>query len=207
MKIIEPCCAGRHMMELRRGLALRGELEFQGFGDLSLTELLPAILTRYSETHLLIAAPEIPEQAAEVISRWMDKQWARMDGKGKLWCVSRLTVITSLDRSHEMAVWKEADAFCGRAVIVDAQIDDTAILLPDFAVTGPVNMRYGENFTATAVGDKAKVDALWEKFLGLVPREEPEPATEDETPEQDEDTTEPKTEKPKAKKTKKKGAE
>lgn len=164
MKLIEPCCAGRHMMGLRRALGSGGTLAFEGYGDLSLTELLPAILTRYSETRLVIMAPSLPEQAADIISKWMDKQWARMDGQGKLDAVSHLTIVTDVEQSPAVEQWLGTDRFGKRLTVTDRVQDETMILLPDFAVTGPVNMRYGEHFTAEATNETEKVKALWEKF-------------------------------------------
>ena len=65
MKLIQPCCAERNLRELRDALKDGGRSDIEGFGDLALTELLPAILTRYYETDMLIAAPSVPDQAAE----------------------------------------------------------------------------------------------------------------------------------------------
>ena len=93
MYIIEPCCASRQLMLLRDKIGKDGTMDFEGYGDLSLTELLPAILTRYSETELAIAAPSLPDQAAEVIIVWMNQQWSRQDGRGKLNAIRHLTVI------------------------------------------------------------------------------------------------------------------
>lgn len=166
MYIIEPCCAPRQLMLLRDSIAKGGTAQFQGFGDLSLTELLPAIMTRYSETELLIAAPSIPDQAAEVIRRWMKQQWARRDGSGKLDVVRHLTIIADLgeEQSPAASMWLKENPFGDRLTLVDRQQADTAILLPDFAVTGPVNMRYGRHFTATVTTVPAEVKKLWDKF-------------------------------------------
>ena len=169
MKIIEPCCAQRHLREVRDAIGKNGEKEFEGYGDLSLTELLPAILTRYSETEMIIVAPTMPDQAAEVITKWMRKQWARMDGKGKLDVIRHLTIIADLGRrkSPEVSRWKKENPFGERLTLIDRQQDETAIVLPDFAITGPVNMQYGENFTATATTKPERVAELWEQYGGM----------------------------------------
>jgi len=165
MHIIEPCCAARHMMQLRDVLGKDGEKQFEGYGDLSLTELLPAILTRYGDTELLIAAPSVPDQAAEIIAKWMRKQWARNDGNGKIDVVRHLTVVTDTDESPAVGEWLRDGAFAGRLTVVARQQAETAILLPDFAVTGPVNMRYGRHFVATATTKAGKVRGLWQRLL------------------------------------------
>lgn len=169
MHLIEPCCAKKHLRELRDSIATGKSKEFQGYGDLSLTELLPAILIRYTETRMLIAAPALPDQAAEIIKAWMEHQWARRDGKGKLDVVSHLTVIANLseDESPMASEWLKDNPFGERLTLVNTQQKDTAILLPDFAITGPVNMRYGHNFVATATTVAEEVTALWAKFEGL----------------------------------------
>lgn len=168
-KLIEPCCAGRHMMQLRDAIGTKGTMEIEGYGDLSLTELLPAILTRYAETELLIAAPALPDQATEIIEQWMKKKWARRDGQGKLDVISHLTLIADLRRkkSPEASQWLKNNPFDNRLTLVDCKQPDTAILLPDFAIIGPVNMRYGYHFDAEATGNHEKVAALWKKYAAI----------------------------------------
>lgn len=169
MRTIEPCCAVKQVMQMRDTLGSNGKTQFQGFGDLSLTELLPALLTRYSETEMLIAAPAIPDQAAEIIDRWMKKQWARMDGKGKLDCISRLTIIADLspEQSPMASEWLKENPFGDRLTLVDKAQDDTALLLPDIAITGPLNLRYGQNFTCDVTTIQEEVDALWKQYSKL----------------------------------------
>lgn len=154
-------------MGLRRAIASGGTMPFEGYGDLSLTELLPAILTRYSETELLIAAPSLPDQAADAILSWMKKTWARMDGKGSLWRVGHLTIVADLseEQSPMASAWLKDNPLGDRLTLVDTAQPDTVILLPDFAVTGPVNMQYNARFVAEATTEKGKIEALWEKFL------------------------------------------
>ena len=166
MYIINSCCAKRDLMLLRDSIAKGGSAQFNGFGDLSLTELLPAILTRYSETELLIAAPSMPDQAAEIIRKWMMQQWSRRDGSAKLDVISHLTIIAGLNDGHSPMVseWLKDNPFGDRLTLVDKRQEDTAILLPDFAITGAVNMRYGHNFTATATTVADEVKALWDRF-------------------------------------------
>lgn len=186
--LIEPCCAVRQVMQLRDAIGRDGTKEFSGYGDLSLTELLPAILTRYSETELLVAAPALPDQAAEVVARWMRQQWPRRDGRGKLDAIRHLTVISDLSEGKSPAAsqWLKENPWGERLTLIDKKQDDTVILLPDFAVTGPVNMRYGNPFTATATTKPEKVKALWEKFARTAEPEKPaapEPAEAPEKPE------------------------
>jgi len=194
MFLIEPCCVKRHLRELRDSITRGATKQFEGYGDLSLTELLPALLTRYSETNMMIVAPTLPDQAAEIISEWMGRQWARMDGKGKLDVIHHLTIIARLekDSSHYITAWMEEKPFGDRLTLVDMEQEDTAILLPDFAITGPVNMQYNRRFTATATTEPEKVKALWERYTEMTENapvmdfveetEDEEPAAEPERP-------------------------
>lgn len=164
--LIEPCCAKRHLQSLRKAIGKDGTAQLEGYGDLSLTELMPAILTRYDDVEMLIVAPTLPDQAAEVIAKWLRVQWARMDGKGKVYAIRHLTVVANLSRrkSPVASAWKKENEFGERLTLVDTQQNDTAILLPDFAITGPVNLQYGEHFVATATTDPERVAALWKQY-------------------------------------------
>jgi len=166
MKLIQPCCAHRQLTELRDALKNGGTTEIEGYGDLSLTEILPALLTRYDETEMMIVAPTLPEQATDVISRWMNRQWPRRDGTGKLDVVRHLTIISDLrkEKSPVASQWKKANPFGDRLTLIHRVQEDTVILLPDFAITGPVNLRYDKHFTATATSDSATVEGLWRKY-------------------------------------------
>ena len=194
MKIIEPCCAQRHVKELRNAIRNGGTEEFMGYGDMSLTELLPALLTRYGETNLLIAAPSIPDQAAEVVGRWMNRQWSRSDGTGKLDVVRHLTIVADLspEKSPKASQWLKDNPFGDRLTLIDEEQEETVILLPDFAITGPVNMRYGHEFTATATTKAEDVAALWDKYRpASVPETSAKVTEQAEEPEEDKEATEP----------------
>lgn len=166
MKLIQPCCAELHVRELRDALKDGGSREIEGYGDLSLSELLPAILTRYYETEVLIAAPSVPDQAAETIATWMRRSIARMDGRGRLNYIARLTIVAGLspELSPTVSGWLRENPFPGRLTLIDSAQEDTALLLPDFAITGPVNMRYGHHFTATATTVGEQVEGLWKRY-------------------------------------------
>lgn len=169
MRIIEPCCAVKQVMLMRDVLGKKGTTDFDGYGDLSLTEFLPALLTRYSETEMMIIAPSLPEQATDIISRWMEKQWARVDGAGKIDVISHLTIITDLSRRKSPVAnrWKKDHPFGERMTVIDKKQEESIILLPDLAVIGFKNMRYGEHFTATATTEEEKVNELWVKFSDI----------------------------------------
>lgn len=169
MRIIEPCCATKQFMFLRDAIQNKARTQFKGFGDLSLTELLPALLTRYSETTMMIVAPSIPDQAADIIYTWLSRTWARMDGKGRLNVLSKLTVIADLSEEASPAVnmWLTNNPFPDRLVLVNKAQDDTALLLPDIAITGPLNMRYDKEFVCNVTAIPDEVSELWKTYSKL----------------------------------------
>lgn len=169
MHIIQPCCTKKNLLAVREAVGGNGTTLFKGFGDLSLTELLPAILTRYSETEMMIVAPSIPDQAADIIKRWMKRQWARQDGKGKLNVIGHITIAADLseEASPVASQWVRENPFDGRMTLVDRKTADTAILLPDMAIVGPVNMRYDKPFIATLTTGSQHVADIWEHFRTL----------------------------------------
>lgn len=173
MRTIEPCCAQKQFVALRDVIGQNGTAQFQGYGDMSLTEMLPALLTRYSETEMMIVAPSLPDQAAEAVERWMKRQWARMNGRGKMNVISHLTIIADLseEKSPRGSEWVKANPFGERLTLVNEAQKDTVILLPDIAITGPINLRYGHNFVCTVTTTPEQVSNLWERYLTI--KEEP----------------------------------
>ena len=169
MRIIEPCCATKQFMFMRDAIKNKAKTQFKGFGDLSLTELLPALLTRYSETTMMIVAPSIPDQAADIIYTWLRRTWARMDGKGRLNVLSKLTIIADLSEEASPAVnlWLTNNPFPDRLVLVNKPQDDTALLLPDIAITGPLNFRYDKEFVCDVTAIPEEVSALWKAYSKL----------------------------------------
>ena len=173
--LIQPCCSHRHLGELRSKLGKSGTAEFEGYGDLSLTELLPPLLNHYNGVDLLIAAPSLPDQAADIIKSCMGKEWPLMDGSGKIPIITHLTVVADLSeaKSPTASRWLRENPWGERLTLTDTVQEETAIVLPDFAITGPVNMRYGNPFTATATTDPETVRALWERFARPAGPEQP----------------------------------
>ena len=162
--ILEPCCIQLQLGDLCRAIKGGGTAEFKYYGDLSFTELLPALLERYNKTELLIVAPSIPDTTAEVIAKWARRQWQRMDGSGSFFALQHITIITSLSASPAVSSWLEKNLFGDRLSVVDTATDEHLVLLHNLAITGFRNMRYGENGTATATTEAEKISALWEKY-------------------------------------------
>ena len=185
MHLIEPCCTQKHLRELRDSIARGGTKQFMGFGDLSLTELLPALLMRYDSIEMMIVAPALPEQATDVIRASLRKQRARRDGRGNIDVISHLTIITDLSNEYSQlaSLWQKNNSFGERLKLVDLQQEDTVILLPDIVLYGPINLRYGHQFEATISTLPEVVERFWEKYRKLTepmtePEPEPEPAEE-----------------------------
>lgn len=169
MTLIEPCCAPKHVSALIDRIGEGGTAMWHGYGDLSLSELLPAILQRYSETELLLVAPRLPDVAAEAVARCMRRQRMRADGLGKMHYVGHMTLVTDLTekKSPAASLWLKDNPFGDRLSLRNVQQNDTAIVLPDIAFVGNMNMAYGGHFTAMATKNARTVDALRSIYLRL----------------------------------------
>lgn len=162
MLLIEPCCAPKHLLALRNRLGADGTIFWHGYGDLSLAELLPPLLTRYSEVEIVVVAPRLPDAAAKVLLHMMEKQWPTRNGKKKLNTIAHLTLITDLSekRSPMASVWMKKNPFGERLTLRNVQQNDTAIILPDIALWGTMNLVYGGHFTALATKNARTIATL-----------------------------------------------
>lgn len=162
MLLIEPCCAPKHLLALRNKLGNDGTTFWHGNGDLSLAELLPPLLTRYSEVEMMIVAPALPDRATQLIQRLMQKQYPTKDGKGKLDVIAHLTLVTDFSekRSPMAAAWIKDNTFGDKLTCKNVQQNDTAIILPDIALWGPINMVYRGHFTALATKNARTIATL-----------------------------------------------
>ena len=163
---IEPCCAQRHFQNLRGKIKTDGSMFFHAAGDLSLSELLPVLLTRYSEVDATFVFPFLPDGGADAVLYWMRKTWARADGKGRINVIGHLHLITDLreKKSPKASSWLSENPFPGRLELHNVQQNDTAILLPDIAVYGNINIVYGNHFTALVTKNTSMIADLREEY-------------------------------------------
>lgn len=170
MFVIEPCCTQKQLLALRSKLGEDGTTFFHGYGDLSLAELLPVLLTRYSEADVMIVAPSVPNGAAKVLRQMMDKQWS--DGKGMVNAIGHLTLVADLRKSKSPAasLWLQENPFAGRLTLHDVQQNDTAIILPDIALYGSINLTYGGHFSGIATKRARTIESLRSMYGSLAPR-------------------------------------
>ena len=164
--MIEPCCAPKHLLALREGIEPDKTAFFHGYGDLSFAELLPALLIRYCETEIMIVAPAIPDTAAETLQSMMRRHRAKMSGSGNLDVIQHLTLVSDLSERHSpmASLWLTDNPFAGRMTLKNVQQNDTAIILPDLALWGPMNLAYGSHFTAMATKDASTITCLREIY-------------------------------------------
>lgn len=169
MKLIEPCCSQKHWPQLRDSLGQDGTALFRGKGDLSLDELMTVILNGYSEADMILACPALPDHTAELVTRWMRKTWARMDGSGNMNAVARLTLVTDLreQKSPQASRWLAGNPFPDRLVLKNVVQNDTAIVMPDLAIYGALNLVYKASFTAVATKDARLVGDLRHYYESL----------------------------------------
>ena len=171
MFLIEPCCTQKHWPELRKHLGDGGTLQWEGYGDLSIAELLPVILARYTEVEMMLAAPSIPNRAAETLAYWLRRQMVTVDGKRKVPVLSRLTIVADLseNRSPLASTWLKENPYGERLVLKNVQQNDTALILPDIALYGPFNLTYGKHFTATATKNANTIAGMRKAYTNLCP--------------------------------------
>ena len=171
MFLIEPCCTQRHWPELRKQLGDGGTMQWEGYGDLSIVELLPVILARYTEVEMMLAAPSIPNRAAEALAYWLRRQMVTVDGKRNVPVLSRLTIVADLSekRSPLASTWLKENPYGVRLVLKNVQQDETALILPDIALYGPFNMTYGNHFTATATKNAKTIAELRKEYANFCP--------------------------------------
>lgn len=168
MMLIEPCCVQKLIPQLREKLDGGGTTFIHGRGDLSIAELLPELLLPHTEAELMIVAPGVPDIAARTIESLMDRRMPQ-PGKGQVWLVKQLTLITNLKKNPKYisAGWLKENPFGERLQLKHCQQNDTAILLPDMAIVGPVNMAYNGHFTAIATRRKRTIEDLRATYMGL----------------------------------------
>lgn len=166
MHLIEPCCAPKQLLALRSKLGADGTSLWHGRGDLSLAELMQPMLTRYSAVEMMVVAPSLPDAAKEVLEKWMKKQWVTADGKGNIDVIKHLTLITDLRKrkSPQASQWLSENPFGERLTLCNVQQNDTAILLPDIAFVGNINLTYGGHFTAIATKNQKVIEDLRKNY-------------------------------------------
>lgn len=169
MHLIEPCCSQKHTSQLLHSLGDGGTAFWHGMGDLSLVEVGDALFFRYSEADALVACPSVPDLVADLLMRWMRKTWPTRDGKGSIPVFSHLTLIANLSekRSPAASQWLTNNPFPERLTLRNVQQNNTAIILPDLALFGPINLTYGGHFIATATRDRKLIEELRSTILSI----------------------------------------
>ena len=170
MFLIQPCCTQKLIPELRRKIGEGGTTLIHGYGDMSLSELLPVLLTRYTDVELMIVAPAVPDAAARVIAQVMDRMLP-VTGGGQVPLIRRLTLIANLRKNsrYVSAGWLKENPWGERLEAHHVQQNDTAILLPDMGIVGAVNLSYNGHFTAMATRRARTIAQLRETYLSLCP--------------------------------------
>ena len=81
----------------------------------------------------------------------------------------KLSIIADLSEEASPAVnlWLANNPFPDRLVLVNKPQDDTALLLPDIAITGPLNMRYDKEFVCNVSTIPSEVSDLWSVYSKL----------------------------------------
>ena len=160
MNLIEPCCTQKHWPAIRKKIGTDGTTFFHGYGDLSIAELFPILFVRYTNVDVTIVCPTLPNAGAEVIEHWMNKDNA----------LGRLTIITNLNakKSPAASKWVKENPWPERLTLHNIQQNDTAILLPDIAIYGNINLAHSGHFTALATTSARVIENLRTTYESLV---------------------------------------
>lgn len=170
MQIIEPCCTQKHWPEIRNKIGKDGTTFFHGYGDLSITELFPVLMTPYSNTELLIVCPALPNATAEVITHWMEKDFSGVASRERVPAIASCTIITNCNakKSPAAAKWLKENPWPERMKLHNIQQNDTAVMLPDLAIYGNINLVHSGHFTALASTNAKVIKNLRDTYLSLI---------------------------------------
>jgi len=167
MVTIEPCCAHKHWKKVLKELELNGTVLMRGYGDMTLSELLPEVLAGYTEADVLMALPTAPEAARVLLRSMLHRTWGMQEG-GNVNNVARLRLLTDAraSRSPGLVEWAQRQE---RLELASAQQNDTIILVEDgrqqgadrLAIMGPVNVVPCGMWTAAATTGPIMVASLW----------------------------------------------
>lgn len=162
MNLIEPCCTQKHWPEIRRKIGNDGTTFFHGYGDMSINELFPVLFVRYSGVNMTIVSPNLPNVASGILKHWMDKPDT----------IRQLTLITNLNtkKSPNASKWLKDNPWPGRLILHNIQQNDTAILLPEIAIYGAINLANSGHFTALATTNQKVIQNLRSVYESLINR-------------------------------------
>ena len=168
MFLIEPCCTQKHWPQLREKVGANGTVPFHGYGDLSLEELFPVLMTRYSHTSMMFVCPTLPNSTAALLEKWLSKGWGSDDANINV--ISSMHLITDLrpKKSPTATKWAKENPFPGHLVLHNVQQNDTAILLPDIAIYGNINLVHNGHFTALVSTNPGFINNLWSTYEELI---------------------------------------
>jgi len=170
MFTIEPCCTQKQWPALRDRIGKDGTIMFHGYGDLSLEEMLPVVLTRYSGVEMILVCPSLPNTTAELLLKWLNKNWPTPNGAGTINVIAKLAIVADLrkKKSPIASSWLKENPFPERLFLHDVVQNDTALLLPDLAIHGNINLAYNGHFTAIASTNANFIANLRETYKSLI---------------------------------------
>ena len=155
---IEPCCANKHWKKVLAELELKKTVLIEGYGDMTLNELLPVALGRCQEAEVIITAPLMPEELCRTIGTLLYHTWALPDG-GNINKIAHMRVITDARASKSPAVMEWAKRYGGQVELASCQQNDTMVLVTDsnsaddMAIVGPVNVQPCGQWTTMVTRD------------------------------------------------------
>lgn len=169
MITIEPCCAAtKHWPKVLATLDELGEesvVGIRGYGDMTLMELLPAMVSSYSEADVLVAVPTLPSCLREKLDALLHLSWG--NDSGSVPAVARLRVITDARESRSPAAAEWIQDAGSRVSLASCQMNDTVVIIRGSGgggvmVFGAVNARPATEWVAMATKDKRLIEDFWQ---------------------------------------------
>lgn len=173
MKLIEPCCSQRHVPELLSLLEDSDPLFFQGFGDLSLSDLLSPLLSGISLSDVLLMCPTLPSPIHPFLRSWYLKRWSTGDSSDGTPPIASLTIVTDCrsSRSGDIRAWRDSliqDGLPCQSVALSHYVqNDTCLIVNDLLIYGNMNIVPRNPFSAIVTRSphlvseyRARIDSL-----------------------------------------------
>lgn len=146
---IQPCCTQKHIPAVRRQLEKQTTVAFEGYGDLTLADLLPVLGDTCIGHDLTIVAPNIPRYLRSAILHSMTSTVVRQ-GKNTP-RHPHLTIVTDTSEERSPDLRHLAESMPDRITLCHAVQSDTMLLLPDELWFG--NIGRGARFVGVVTRD------------------------------------------------------
>ena len=168
MLTIEPCCTQKHWPKILHNLKDTSYVYFEGYGDMTLNELLPVVFDGFSDADVMLAVPVMPERLISTLRELTKRSWANPSGRGSVPLIKRFRIITDARSTKSPGVLdfcRELRSQCAGSGVASLQQNDTIIIVRDaystIMIFGSVNSRPSCQWTAFVTNDQGHIADVW----------------------------------------------